>query len=74
MNVTLPVMKKTEQVRLPVELMKDVRSTANVLGESPNDYIARVVREALRRDMSRAAKLLTKRAEQAGHDDDQEGK
>lgn len=72
MNATLSGMKKTEQVRLPVELLKDVRSTSSVLGESSNDYIARVVREALRKDMPRAAKLLTKRAEQAGHDETHE--
>lgn len=71
---TLAVMKKTEQVRLPVDLMKDVRSTSSVLGESANDYVARVVREALRKDMPRAAKILTKRAEQAGqeHEHDEE--
>lgn len=72
MSGTLTVMKKTEQVRLPVELLKDVRSTSSVLGESPNDYIARVVREALRRDMPRAAKMLTKRADQASHEGETE--
>lgn len=58
----------TEQVRLPVDLMRDVRSTSPVLGEAPNDYVARVVREALKRDMARAAKILTRRAQQADGD------
>lgn len=63
-------MKKTEQVRLPVELMRDVRSTSSVFDEAPNEYIERIVREALKRDMPKAAKLLTKRAEQADASDD----
>ena len=70
MNATLSGMKKTEQVRLPVDLLHDVRWTASVLGESANDYIARVLRESLRRDMQKAAKLAAKRAEQAGHEEE----
>lgn len=52
--------KQTEQVRLPVDLMEVVRRTAPALGETPGDYIARVVREALKRDIPRAAKVLDK--------------
>ncbi len=68
MTATLSVMAKktTEQVRLPVDLMNDVRATAPVLGETATNYVARVVREALKRDMTRAAKELTKRAQQPG--------
>ena len=54
---------KTEQVRIPLDLMRDVRATAPVLGESASDYVARVLRDAVRRDMPRAARELTKRAQ-----------
>lgn len=54
--------KKTEGVRLPVDLLEDVRATAPALGETAPGYIARVVREALDRDMAEAAKRLAERA------------
>jgi hypothetical protein len=57
---------KTEQVRLPVELMNDVRLTCPAFGEAANEYVARAVRELLRREMSKAAKVLTKRAAEQG--------
>jgi peptidase E len=58
--------KQTEQVRLPADLMANVRATAPVLGESATAYVARVVREALKRDMPKAAKELTRRSQQTG--------
>ncbi len=61
--------KKTEQPRLPVDLMQDVRAVAPALGETPNEYIARVVREALKKDIPRAAKALAKRAEHGGKEE-----
>jgi hypothetical protein len=57
---------KTEQVRLPVELMKDVRFAAAALEEQPNAYVARVVREALRRDLPKAQRTLAKRIADQG--------
>lgn len=56
----------TEQVRLPSDLLEAVRATAPALGEQANDYIARVTREALKRDIPRAAKALARRAQQSG--------
>ncbi len=56
----------TEQVRLPADLLEVVRATSPALGEQPGDYIARVVREALKKDIPRAAKALSRRAQQSG--------
>lgn len=52
--------------KIPSDLMWDIRIVASVLGESVPEYIARVVREALKKDMPRAAKLFAKQAENAG--------
>jgi hypothetical protein len=57
---------KTEQVRLPADLMENVRMTCSAFGEAANEYVARVVREALRRDMPKAAKIIAKRAAEQG--------
>lgn len=56
----------TEQVRLPKDLMNDVRMTCGAFDEAPNEYVARAVRELLRREMPKAAKIISKRAEQTG--------
>lgn len=66
MSVTLPSMAKTIQVRLPADLVDDAGLVAKAFGESTPGYIARVVRESTRRDFPKAAKLIAKRAEQAG--------
>lgn len=57
---------KTEQVRLPAEMMHDVRMTCPAFNEAPNEYVARAVRELLRREMTKAAKTLAKRAAEQG--------
>jgi hypothetical protein len=58
-------MAKTIQVRLPAELVEDAALCARAFGESTPAYVARLVRDAVRRDLPRAAKLINKRAEQA---------
>ena len=56
----------TEQVRVPVDVMNNVRMTAPSFNEQPHEYVTRAVRDALRRDMAKAAKLLAKRAAEQG--------
>lgn len=66
MTATIGGMKKTEQVRLLVETMNRVRKVAPALGETPSEYVNRVVADALQRDLPRAAKILNEEAEQVG--------
>jgi hypothetical protein len=55
-------MKKTEQVRIPTDLMHEVRWIAPLLGESATDYVARLVAEGVKKDAPRAANAAAKRA------------
>jgi len=55
---------KTEQVRLPVSLMDDVRQACGAFDEAPNAYVARAVRELLDREMEEAARRIAQRAAQ----------
>ena len=69
---TLQLMGKTVQVRIPADLWKDASICAGAFDEGITEYVTRVVKEATRRDLSRAAKIVTKRAEQAGREDGDE--
>lgn len=69
---TLLSMGKTVQVRLPADLYRDASLCAGAFDEAIIEYINRVVREATRRDLPRAAKIVTKRAEQADARDSDE--
>ena len=69
---TLLSMGKTVQVRLPADLWKDASLCAGAFDEAITEYVTRVVREATRRDLPKAARMITKRAEQAGREDGDE--
>ncbi len=59
--------RSTEQVRIPVDLMNNVRATASIQGvESAPEFVVRAIRELLKKEMPRAAKEMVKRAQQAG--------
>ncbi len=63
---------KTEQVRIPADLAKDARVVSAELGESLPEYVSRVLRQAVQKDLPKVSKLIAKRAEQAGKASGQE--
>lgn len=71
MSVTLPAMK-TIQVRIPEDLADEAVVCGRMTGERLTAYVTRVIREAVKRDLPRAAKHFAKRAEQTGREDSEE--
>jgi hypothetical protein len=75
MSVTIAGMaKKTEQIRIPVDLANDARIVASALGTSLPQYVTDLVQQAVRRDLPKAAKIVSKRASQFGSDQPPPGK
>jgi len=69
---TVSLMKR-EQPRVPAEVMEAVRMICGAFSERPNEYVTRVLREAIARDTPRAAKILANRVrqqERGGQDSD----
>lgn len=63
MAVTIERMAKTEQIRVPTDVTRDARICATELyGESLPEYVARVLREAVARDLRAAADRINERA------------
>jgi hypothetical protein len=68
MSSTLAIMGKTEQVRVPTEVMDEVRMTCAAFKEAAHEYVTRAVQEALRRDMPEAAKIISRQAAKKSQD------
>lgn len=64
MATTVSSMSKTEQVRIPADLARNARIVCAALDETLPEYVARVLREAIARDLPRAAKTVNAVAEQ----------
>lgn len=63
MAATMTGMGKTEQIRLPAELVRDARICAQELhGESLPEYVTRALRDVVNREFPRAAAQIAKRA------------
>lgn len=62
-------MPKTEQVRIPIDVVENARMVASAFKQSVPEYVTEIVQAALARDLPKAAKILAERAEQAnkGH-------
>jgi hypothetical protein len=58
--------KGSDQVRIPSSLVADLRIIAPALGETVPSYVARVLREAAKRDYPKALKKISERADKVG--------
>lgn len=65
MPPTLERMSRTEQVRIPKDLAADARIVAAALNESLPEYVARKLREAVKKDMPRASQIVQQRLKQS---------
>ena len=67
---TLDTMAKgSEQVRIPSSVIADIRIIAAAFGETIPSYVARILREASKRDYPKAVKKISERTERAGEED-----
>lgn len=57
--------QKTAQIRVPIPLVGDIALIAAAMGKSVPEYVEDILRAAVARDLPKAAKLATSRAEAA---------
>lgn len=61
MEATLERMAKSESLRVPSEITRDIKVIAPALGETVPTYVARVLKEAVKRDHPKAMKKIAER-------------
>ena len=70
MSATLVPMS-TEQVRIPKEIMDNVRIIAAAFGQGSPEYVREVLAKAVKRDLPKAQKIISERIDRTQKDQEE---